>query len=430
LDATLNPPSLLVRSPSQRYCLENGIRLILIQNPTVNIVAARIFLAAGGRVESADQAGVSSLVAAVLTKGAAHYDSQAFAATVEALGASITADSTADYFEVSLKCVANDFPQTLFLINQVLRYPNFPRQEVEREQSMLLQAIRSQQERPFTVAFDHLRAALYADHPYAFSSLGKIETVQGLTRADLVKYHATYFRPQQMVMVVVSPLPEAQVLELVSKGLGDWQAVQPAAPAPEPIWCSPDRSLVLRTVQATQQSIVMVGFQAAAVSSSDYPALKLMTTYLGSGLSSRLFVELREKRGLAYEVSAFYATRRDPSPWVAYLGTAPENTATALAGLQAELQRLIDDPLSDAEVETAKRKHLGQYALGKQTNAQIAQLLGWYETLGLGIEFDQTYPAAIQTITAAEIQRVAQTYLAIPIISLVGPSEALDLVVE
>ena len=106
------------------------------------------------------------------------------------------------------------------------------------------------------------------------------------------------------------------------------------------------------------------------------------------GLSSRLFVELREKQGLAYDVSAFYPTRLGRSQFVAYIGTAPQNIPIALAGLQKELLRMTTTPLSEQELQVCKNKILGQYALGKQTNGQIAQAYGWYEVLGLGVAFD------------------------------------------
>jgi predicted Zn-dependent peptidase len=180
------------------------------------------------------------------------------------------------------------------------------------------------------------------------------------------------------------------------------------------------------TPQPTQQSIVMVGYLSPSVQQQDYAALKLLSTYLGNGLSSRLFVELREKRGLAYEVSAFYPTRIEPATFVVYIGTAPENTAIALAGLQKEVELLCDAQLSEADLQTAKNKLLGQYALGKQTNGQLAQIYGWYEILGLGIQFDTQFQQQVTEVTATEAQQAACRYLRIPYVSVVGPEEAVN----
>jgi predicted Zn-dependent peptidase len=136
-------------------------------------------------------------------------------------------------------------------------------------------------------------------------------------------------------------------------------------------------------------------------------------------------VELREKQGLAYEVAALYPTRLDPASFVVYLGTAPENGAIALENLQAELHRLCTTPLSSDELQVAKNKILGQYSLGKQTNGQIAQVFGWYETLGLGVDFDQQFQQDIEAATVEKCQEVACRYFQDPFVSLVGPAAAL-----
>jgi predicted Zn-dependent peptidase len=261
--------------------------------------------------------------------------------------------------------------------------------------------------------------------------LGTEETVANLSQADLQDYHQTHFRPDNVVISVSGRIDTATAIALVNQVLGDWQA--PARPLP--VLSTPTvQTTALRQAiaQDTQQSIVMLGYLAPPVRDAnfstvqDYSVLKLLNTYLGNGLSSRLFVELREKRGLAYEVSAFYTTRLDPAQFVAYMGTAPENTATALEGLQAEIDRLRVIPLTVDELQAAKNKLLGQYALGKQTNAQIAQTFGWYETLGVGIEFDRSFQAAVSETTAAAIQDVAQKYFTLPYVSLVGPGSAVD----
>ncbi|MEN9227001.1 MAG: pitrilysin family protein [Thermostichus sp. HHBFW_bins_43] len=413
------------RGHLQRVLLANGATLLLGQNPTVDILAAHCFFRGGSRVERRDQAGISNLMAAVLTKGTQQRDSQAIAAWVESLGASLSVDSSSDYFEVSLRCVSGDFPELLGLLSEILQEPSFPEAEVAREQALMLQSIRAQQERPFSLAFDQVRQALYGDHPYALPGVGRLETVGSLSREDLVAYHATYCRPDRMVMVVIGPEPTQQMAADIEAAFSGW--VTPPQAGLDPVLAlSPlEQPKLLKLPQSTQQTTIMIGFQGSAAGSTDYAALKLLCTYLGNGLSSRLFVELRERCGLAYEVSAFFATRRDPAPFVTYMGTASENTEVALDRLQAEIQRLHTHLLSEEEVEMAQRKLLGQYALSKQTNAQVAQLAGWYEILGLGMEFDRQYLQRVRHLTPEHLHQAVQTYLVTPVIALVGPEAAL-----
>ncbi len=416
-----------------RSQLANGIRLLVTENPAADIVSARMFLRAGSRWDAPHQAGLSNLVASVLTKGSQTYSSLEIAEQVESIGASLGTDAAADYFLISLKTVSQDFADILKLAGEVMRHPSFPQTEIDLEKKLTLQSIRSRREQPFNVAMEQLRQLMYGEHPYALSTLGSEPTVESLTRDDLVAYHRNFFRPDQLTISIAGRIDAAVAEQLVEQVLGDW-TIDPAAVAaidPAPVNTQPDRHII---PQETQQSTVMLGYLAPPVPSpsataaaiQDYAALKLITTYLGSGLSSRLFVELREKRGLAYEVSAFYPTHLDAAQFVAYMGTAPENTQTALDGLKAEVDRLVNQPLSDEELQNAKNKFLGQYALGKQTNAQIAQAFGWYESVGLGLGFDEDFPGQIAALTATQLQGAAQRHLSQPYRVILGPAAIVE----
>lgn len=420
---------LLQNQTVHRNVLNNGVVVLVVENPTADIIAARIFVRAGGCGEPKEKAGLAHLLSAVMTKGTPELSSLEIAEQVESVGASLSADAASDYFLLSLKTVSADFAEILALAGQLLRSPTFPEEEVELERRLTLQHIRSQQEQPFTIAFDQLRQAIYQNHPYASSGLGWEATVSQLSRTDIQQYHQTHFRPDNVVISLAGRVTVEGAVALVEKVFGDWQAPPTSPPilkfpalTPGPNWS--------KTAQQTQQSIIMLGYLAASVKKADYTVLKLLATYLGNGLSSRLFVELREKLGLAYEVSAFYPTRMEPATFVAYIGTAPENTARAIAKLRAEVELLCTNSLSEEDLQTAKNKILGQYALGKQTNGQIAQIYGWYEILGLGIEFDTQFQQEVTNVTTAHAQQVACQYLLEPYVSLVGPPEAINHLVD
>lgn len=418
----------------QRTVLKNGMVAIAHENPAADIIAARIFIRAGSRCEPLELAGLSHLLAAVLTKGTDKLSSLEIAERIESVGASLSTDSSPDYFLMGLKTVSSDFPEILELASQLLRSPSLPENEIELERRLTIQGIRSQQEQPFSVCFDQLRQAMYPGHPYAFSALGIEKTVQQITRDDLQNYHQTYFRPDNIVISIAGRIAPEAAIQLVEQIFGDWQVPSqplPTVTLPE-LTANPCHLCI---PQETQQSILMLGYLAPAVkyhdhemdaTVNDYAALKLLNTYLGNGLSSRLFVELREKRGLAYDVSAFYPTRLDPAMFVVYMGTAPDNTALALSSLRSEVERLCTTTLTEEELQTSKNKLLGQYALGKQTNSQLAQVFGWYETIGLGIEFDTRFPEAVSAVNGAIAQAAAGKYFTKPYVSLVGPALAIQ----
>ena len=404
-----------------RVILQNGIVVLVTENPAADLVAGRFFFSnAGSIIETSSQAGISNLVSSVITKGTKNLSALEIAEQVESIGAGLGADSSTDYFALSLKTVATDFAPMLELLGEIMQFPSFPKSEVDLEKKIALQSIRSQKEQPFSVAFNQLRQNMYGQHPYGVSILGTEATVATLTPEDLKQYHQTYFRPDNLIISLSGKITPAKAVDLVTQVFGDWRIPSDnvAANSLSKITTEPSSNTIY---QDTQQSIVMLGYMGTAVTHRVYPILKLITTYLGNGLSSRLFVELREKRGLAYDVSAFYPTRLEPSPFVVYIGTAPENTQIAQDGLYQEVERLSQVKLTEEELQGAKNKFLGQYALGKQTNGEMAQIYGWYESLGLGVDFDSEFPEAISQVTSEMIQEVASTYLKNPFISIVRP---------
>lgn len=408
---------------SDRLVLPNGIVVLVTENPTADIIAARCFFAGGERMETPTKAGLTHLAASLMTRGTAQYSSLEIAEQVESIGASLGTESSSDYFVLSLKTISSDFHDMLLLGSEILRSPSFPASELDLERRLTIQSIRAQQERPFTIAYDRLQRLMYGDHPYGFSSLGTEESISAITRDHLIEFHQHQFRPEQMVVSIAGKISPKQAIALVEEAFGDWRSSsQPTVISTSTPQFQP---LLVTHEQDTQQAIIVIGYPAPAVSSPDYAALKIISTYLGNGLSSRLFVELREKRGLAYEVSAFYPTRLETSQFVAYIGTASQNTGTALEGLRHECERLANVSLTEEELKICKSKLLGQYALGKQTNGQIAQVYGWYEVMGLGLEFDRQFVEAISAVTESDVQNAAQKYFGTPAISVVGSAEAL-----
>ncbi|MDJ0842917.1 M16 family metallopeptidase [Crocosphaera sp.] len=405
---------------THRLQLDNGIILIVRENPTTDLISGRFFWKQAGTLwEKPERAGIFHLLATLITKGTPTLSSLDIAEAIESMGASLGGDTASDYFMMGVKTVSEDFESILNLLGEILRSPTFPEEEIALEKQLICQTIRSQQEQPFNVAFKQLREKMYGEHPYGRSILGIEETVCQVSREDLQQCHYNHFRPDNLIISLSGNITLDQGVNLIEKTLGTWE--------------SPSQNLTLTsfpmltvspceiiTPQSSQQTIIMLGYLTVGVDHIDYPVLKLLSTYLGNGLSSRLFVELREKKGLAYDVSAFFPTRLQPSHFVTYIGTAPHNTNIALEGLQQETERLCEVELTPEELQTAKNKLLGQYALGKQTNAEIAHLYGWYETLELGIEFDKKFPEIINNVTTERVQKVAKDYLLSPYVSIVG----------
>jgi predicted Zn-dependent peptidase len=168
------------------------------------------------------------------------------------------------------------------------------------------------------------------------------------------------------------------------------------------------------------QSQVLIGFLAPPVSHADYAAMKVLASALGGGMSSRLFIELRDRRGLAYSTGASYPSRVGPSYLLAQLGTAPANAQLAEEGMRAEIERVRRDGIAEGDLQRAKTYLLGQFTMDRRTNARLAWYAAFFEIMGVGQDFPEAYRRAVEQVTAADVRRVAAAYLATPTIVRVG----------
>ena len=179
--------------------------------------------------------------------------------------------------------------------------------------------------------------------------------------------------------------------------------VRPPAPA------SAGRRLVIE--QPAQQTQIVVAAIAPSLDHPDHAPVKVLSTVLGGGMAGRLFVELRDRRGLAYTATSFYEPMHEPGALIFYLGSAPENAAKAEAGLLQEIERVRRDRVGEDELRRAKNYLLGRYEMDRRTNERQSWYLGFYTLQGVGLEYPARYRRAVDVVTTADVLRAARTYL-------------------
>jgi predicted Zn-dependent peptidase len=379
---------------------------LVLANPTTDVVAGRVFVVGGSRCDGV-RSGIGQLLAAVLTRGTTTANAREIADAVESLGAGLGTEVQPDYFLVRFKGVSADWPALLGLVADLVRRPTFPETEVELERRLLLEAVHQRQQQPFAVAWDALRPRLYGEHPYGQPELGTAEAIAALTAADLQDHHRRWFQPDRLIVALAGRVEPEAVWAQIDQQFGDWGGMAPPLPSP-PCLASPGEVWV---EHSHPQNWVLWGWPAPAIAHVDAIPFHLVSVGLGDGPSSRLFVELREKRGLAYDVAAMFPWRAEASHLLAYASTAPADTDTTSAVLAQEIERWQAEPLPEWEWQMLQSKVLGQQALCCQTNGQWAQALGWREAMGLPLLWDRQFAQAIQAATPQDGQRVAQTYL-------------------
>ena len=399
--------------------LANGLTLSVRENPVAPVVAVSLLVKMGTRWEDPASAGISNFVHAVMVKGTARRSGSELAEAVAALGGKISATGDMDHSEIRASALARFWRELLALVAELALEPKLQPAEVDVERGFLLSRIQKRRDNPPARAFDELYAALYAPHPYALPVLGTPESLARIDHAAIVAAYREGYRPARMILAVSGQVGAPEVLVEARRLFGGLPGgAAPAEPA------SPRPAGAGRRVEIempAQQSQILLGGLAPSLDHPDHAAVKVLSTILGGGMAGRLFVELRDKRGLAYTATSYYDPVRGPGALVLYLGTAPENAARAEEALRREVERIQREAIGAEELRRAKGYLLGRYVMDRRTNERQAWYLAFYELEGQGRDYPARYRGAVEAVTASDVQRVARQYLSTVTTVILGP---------
>ncbi len=255
--------------------------------------------------------------------------------------------------------------------------------------------------------FELFGQALYDRHPYRFPSLGTRETIASLDRQALVAYYERYAVPQNGILAVVGDVDPDTVVDTIATRLAQWARTKdsdlPARSAPT----IPEQPVRTEIEKNRQQTHLVFGFPGLSLRDPDRPAMEVLTQIL-SGQGGRLFLELRDRQSLAYSVSAFSIEGLDPGAFGVYIACAPEKLDTALAGIRSELEKILEGPISQDELERARRYLIGSQAVSLQRYGAQASLLSLDELYGLGADHHLGYADRIAAVSLEDVRLVAK----------------------
>ena len=389
--------------------LENGFTVIVRENPVAPVAAISLLVKVGTRWEQPANAGITNFLHAVMVKGTTKRSGSQLAEEIAAMGGKISASGDIDYSEIKCSALARFWRPLLDLTAELALQPKLSAEEVGGERDWLISRVQRRRDNAPSRVFDELFAALYGPHPYAIPTLGTAESLRRIDHAALVAHYRAYYRPERMILSVSGQVPPDEVITAARRLFGGMPAggsvSDPAVPAP----VSANRRLVVE--QPAQQTQIVVGSVAPTLDHADHAAVKVLSTVLGGGMAGRLFVELRDRRGLAYTATSYYESVKEPGALILYLGTAPENAAKAEDGLRQEIDRIRRERVGDDELRRAKNYLLGRYEMDRRTNERLAWYAAFYTVEGVGFAYPDRYRRAVEAVTAADVQRAAQTYL-------------------
>ncbi len=406
------PALVLAANPPAKTIFPNGLTLIHQYDQNSEVVALDLFVKAGASAEEKNQSGIANFIQDLLYKGTTSRTARQIAVESESIGTSINGSCADDYALVSAVVFKEYFePMTDIFFDCVLN-PTFPPEEVEKERANILASIKTREDSIFNVAFDRLNEEIYGEHPYHKPVIGYKRTLQNITRMQIMAFYQQYYRPENMILVIVGNISHKNIKKLLSNYFPELDqtmlSIQPISAAP----ATPNRFKAKDITLETKfkQAYLMMGYLVPSVVDRDYPVFKIIATLLGGGMGSRLFVNLRGQQGLAYELDSFYPSRSYASILCIYLGLKETNLAQAQSSVMKEINTLKTTPVTTEELNNIKTYLSGQYLLSRQTNQSIAFYLGFYELLQKGFEYDAQYLADLNAVTSNDISRVANDY--------------------
>ncbi len=394
--------------------LDNGITLLVYENPAVQSVNLMGSLHAGSIYESPDKSGLASLAAGALMTGTSERDFDAIHGALEDIGADLGFRGHIHKAGLSGKALAEDLSLLLNVAAEALRNPIFPAEHVERLRGERLTWLQYSSFDTRYRAAKAMREALYpAAHPYHYGTYGDEESIAKISVDDLISFHAAHFGPRGMILVIVGAVDSADAIKLATESFGDWRnPAQPAVrQAAAPDTCSDDLRPVVFVPGKTQSDICM-GLIGPARKADDYLAAQLANSVLGVfGMMGRIGKSVREEKGLAYYAFSRLGGGHGPDPWTVSAGVNPENVELAVASILEEIKRLRSEVVSDEDLADNQSYFTGRMPLRLESNEGIASHIHSMESFKLGLDYLANYDELIYRITKEDLLRAAQRYL-------------------
>ncbi|MBN2497368.1 MAG: insulinase family protein [Deltaproteobacteria bacterium] len=410
-----------------RVKIPAGPVLLVQEDHTNALVSLRAVFLGGTRYEDERGSGLFNFLAALLTRGTTSRSAEEIARELDSMACSLGGFSGRNSVGLRAEMPARAFDKGLSLFADCLRHPGFPDKEIERERDLILEEITSRDDELSSAAFDLFAATLYTRHPYRLSVLGTRRSVASIRRQQLAQAARRFCTPDKMVLSIVGDVDKDHAVEQVRALFAAPARSEESRPPEVPL--EPRQESVRAAIKhrPREQAHLVLGFAGTTLSSQDrYPLDVLMAVLTGQG--GRLFVELREKRSLAYAVTGFSLEGIEPGFVAVYLGVAPEKAIEARDQVLLQLRRLVEQPITRKELERAKRYLVGTHAISLQKTSARAAALAFNELYGLGHDEHLHYAERILAIGLQDVQRVARKYLSLEAYTLavVGPRDRLD----
>ncbi len=389
----------------QEAQLDNGLRLVVVENNKLPIVSISLNSPAGSRYDPAGLDGLAEVTSELITKGTQSRTAEQISEQIEGVGGTLFAGAGADFFGITSTVLEEHAELAFELIGDVLLNSTFPEQELELARTRYLSALAVEKSDPAALAGRFFASQVYGDHPYGRSMTEA--SLAAINRSDVAGYAGTRLAPDGSLLVVAGDLSLDRVRRLAERYLGSWRGTPPAVTASPPPAPSPT-SILLVHRPGSAQSNILVGNLALTPTDELYYAAVVANKILGGGADARLFFKLREEKGWTYGSFATLARRKDRGYFQANAEVRNEVTDSALTEMLHQVRRMGAEMVSDSELTNAKGFLVGSFPLSIETPQQVAGQVATTRLLGLGDDYLQNYRERLSSVTAAAAMDAAK----------------------
>lgn len=406
--------------------LENGLRVIVAERPGLPLLAAQLVVRRGAEIDPPNLAGTASMTGSLLTKGTETMSAPEIASAIESLGGSIDSGAGWDASGASVVVMSGKADAALKILADGVRHPAFQQAEIDRLKSQQLDGLRVALQQPGSLARFATARVVYGAGAYGHAASGTLETVQAIGRDEIVQLYRKYYQPRNAAFVLAGDLTLEQGKAFAEKFFGDWKNDE-ASPNEQLRSGASDwnpASVVINMPEAGQAAVT-VARPAIKRASPDYYSALVANAALGNGFVSRLNREIRIKRGLSYGAGSSLDPRREEGPFSASAQTKNESAAEVAGLMQAELKRLVSEPVKGDELKSRQAVLTGRYARALETNQDFVSQISDLATYDLPLDTLDKYIPSIDAVTSEAVATFATKYLAKPT-SLVIVGKAAD----
>ena len=394
-----------------RERLANGVTLLVKETRAQPAVTISATMSVGSVCDPPGAEGLAHLLSRLLDRGAGPRTAAEVADILDLRGVSPLINVTRHATTITCDCLAEDVETVLETVCDMLRAPHCPEQEIDTRRGQLLTQLRQDEDTPATRAVEAVMTLLYGeDHPYGRRPKGSAATVEGLDRCQLLDFHAAWFAPGRLTLVLVGDIGVSVAVAAVTRVCGEWASLGAPLPPLPPPPAQTRRRLVI-PMPAKAQADIVYGFTTILRSDPAFHAYRIMNNVLGQyGIGGRVGRSIRERQGMAYYAGSMFEAGHIAGPLLVRAGVNADNVDRAIASIDTEVAGMADG-VTDEELISAKRYLVGSIPRSLETNADMARFLQTAEQFDLGLDYDRRLPGLVQAVTADDVAEAARRTL-------------------